>query len=296
MWNRRRRTLIQALESESLEQTDQRRQEAIQIELHLTFSLLRKFPKCYWIWNHRNWTLQKGEAWTGTTHAQELWHGELQLVGKMLQSDSRNFHAWSYRRFVVAQLERLDSTTRESSTGSKQSLVESEFEYTTKMISANLSNFSAWHQRSRLIPRLLNERNADETERRKMLDSELAWICTAVNTDPFDQSIWYYHAFLMNTLSPACPQQHLIALELSDLHRQKYYEHEMEYIGEILDDEQECKWIYEALLDCAWRYRKVGGSEHTFDTRDMHMWLESLKKLDPLRNGRWDDVARQLNL
>jgi geranylgeranyl transferase type-2 subunit alpha len=49
-------------------------------------------------------------------------------------------------------------------------MVESEFEYTTKMINANLSNFSAWHNRSKLIPRLLDERNADAAKRRKFLD------------------------------------------------------------------------------------------------------------------------------
>jgi geranylgeranyl transferase type-2 subunit alpha len=49
-------------------------------------------------------------------------------------------------------------------------MVESEFEYTTKMIKSNLSNFSAWHNRSKLIPRLLNERNADDIARQKFLD------------------------------------------------------------------------------------------------------------------------------
>ena len=49
-------------------------------------------------------------------------------------------------------------------------MTEQEFEYTTKMINSNLSNFSAWHNRSKLIPRLLGERNADHKSRRKFLD------------------------------------------------------------------------------------------------------------------------------
>ena len=52
----------------------------------------------------------------------------------------------------------------------EKSLVEQEFEYTTKMISTDLSNFSAWHNRSKLIPRLLEERGADRDARRKMLE------------------------------------------------------------------------------------------------------------------------------
>jgi hypothetical protein len=85
-------------------------------------------------------------------------------VGKMLVKDSRNFHGWGYRRKVVSELEspRLGG----------RSMVESEFEYTTKMIHGDkgLSNFSAWHRRSKLIPRLLDERNASDEARRQFLD------------------------------------------------------------------------------------------------------------------------------
>lgn len=88
------------------------------------------------------------------------------LAGKMLSLDSRNFHGWGYRRTVIAALERLLSQTDEM----PNSLAEREFEYTTKMINVNLSNFSAWHNRSKLIPRLLNERGADNVARRKFLD------------------------------------------------------------------------------------------------------------------------------
>ena len=303
IWNHRRRVLGE-LVSTSLSEEDplappSRRKELINGELQLTFALLRKFPKCYWIWNHRNWTLRKGESLSDTEAARKLWSGELQLIGKMLHADSRNFHAWSYRRFVVTQLERM-STPAAGRTpaplSSSESLAESEFEYTTKMIKTNLSNFSAWHNRSKLIPRLLNERGADSSARRKMLDDELALICTAINTDPFDQSIWYYHQFLMSTLSPECPRPNQIVLELSNNDRQGYYAHEMEYIQEILEDEADCKWIYESLLHLAASYLEVEGGTKAFTTLDMRSWLEQLKRLDPLRKGRWDDLGRTLDI
>lgn len=96
--------------------------------------------------------------------AKDLWNRELILVGKMLVKDSRNFHGWGYRRKVVEELE--------SEALHGKSMVESEFEYTTKMIHGDkgLSNFSAWHRRSKLIPRLLDERGASDTERRQFLD------------------------------------------------------------------------------------------------------------------------------
>jgi geranylgeranyl transferase type-2 subunit alpha len=94
--------------------------------------------------------------------ARRLWQEELALCSMMLVRDSRNFHGWGYRRMVVAQLE--------SPALNGKSMVEEEFAYTTKLVHAHLSNFSAWHNRSRLIPRLLNERKASDEARKEFLD------------------------------------------------------------------------------------------------------------------------------
>lgn len=84
----------------------------------------------------------------------------------MLNLDSRNFHGWGYRRVIVKALESENNGSKDRG----DSMAEAEFEYTTKMIRANLSNFSAWHYRSKLIPRLLDERQADDKARLEMLD------------------------------------------------------------------------------------------------------------------------------
>jgi geranylgeranyl transferase type-2 subunit alpha len=94
--------------------------------------------------------------------ARQVWEAELGLASKMLGKDRRNFHAWGYRRHVVAQLESVALRGA--------SMVEAEFEYTYRMIQTDLSNFSAWHSRSKLIPRLLDERGADDAARRAFLD------------------------------------------------------------------------------------------------------------------------------
>ena len=231
--------------------------------------------------------------------AHQVWFDELQLVGKMLHVDSRNFHAWTYRRTVCQNLERMLATAPEGAKvpeGLGSSLTESEFQYTTKMIQTNLSNFSAWHHRSQLIPRLLNERGADSGQRRKLLDDELSLICTAVNTDPFDQSIWYYQRYLMSTLLPECPRGDCIALDLTNHDRQKYYAQEIEYIREILEDESDCKWIYESLLYLARCYLDVDAGTTIFTTMDLQAWLGQLRRLDPLRRGRWSELEQSLGL
>jgi geranylgeranyl transferase type-2 subunit alpha len=139
--------------------------DLIKADLDWLFPIMIKYPKCYWIWNYRLWLLQQANERLEPDVARELWNRELVLVGKMLIRDSRNFHGWGYRRIVVSELE--------SAKLNGKSMVESEFEYTTKVIHGDkgLSNFSAWHRRSKLIPRLLDERNADDATRRQFLDN-----------------------------------------------------------------------------------------------------------------------------
>ncbi|KAH8708646.1 hypothetical protein GQ44DRAFT_458202 [Phaeosphaeriaceae sp. PMI808] len=290
IWNHRRRVLNTLLSTQPPERLPA---EIFQGDLELTFTLLRKFPKCYWIWNHRDWLLRRTESIMGAETAHTLWTGELQLVNKLLHADSRNFHAWSYRRLVVSQIDRL---TPIATNDKFTSLAEPEFDYTTKLIKSNLSNFSAWHNRSQLIPLILNERNADAKTRRTFLHTELFLICEAINTDPFDQSIWFYHQYLMSTLSPTCPPHQLIVHDLTNGERQKYYEHEMEYIKDILEDEADCKWIYEGLLGLAEACLEVDAGNGTVTMKSMREWLDELKRLDSLRQGRWGDLERRLNL
>lgn len=149
-------------------------------------------PKCYWIWNFRQWILSQAIFRLGVAAARETWYTELGLTSLMLERDQRNFHAWGYRRILVDKLESPEL-------GGK-SMVEDEFAYTTKIIHCNLSNFSAWYHRSRVISRLLQERAAEHRERAAFLDQELDLVRRALDVGPEDQSLWYYHQFLMSQI------------------------------------------------------------------------------------------------
>ncbi len=170
IWNYRRCLLrsffpneVQPLDDSTVAETVR---QYIVDDLAFLLPLLRKFPKCYWIWNYRLWLLDEASRRLSSSTAHDIWRKELGLVGKMLSLDSRNFHGWGYRREVVSQLERLSA----ESNSPNVSMTEDEFGYTTKMIESNLSNFSAWHRRSKLIPKLLEERAVDHTGRRDFLD------------------------------------------------------------------------------------------------------------------------------
>ncbi|KAI1421207.1 prenyltransferase alpha subunit repeat protein [Xylaria sp. FL1777] len=247
----------------------------LQSELAFTVPLLLKFPKCYHIWNFRQWTLSQVTLRLPVPTTREIWEKELGLVSKMLTKDRRNFHAWGYRRFLVAKLEspELQGT----------SMAEDEFAYTTEMIKLDLSNFSAWHHRSQLIPRLLDERGADDKMRTAFLDKELSIAQEALNVGPEDQSLWFYHSFLISHIVDPRNRQ-TIAPALTMEERIDYLRCEIDDIKDLLEDYPNIKWIYEGLLECSLALERLG----------QRIWLAKVRALDPIRTGRWNDLEREI--
>ncbi|KAI4114871.1 MAG: hypothetical protein LQ345_004424 [Seirophora villosa] len=302
IWNHRRRLLRASfLEKTPSEDHDGRRPDDasgsdavrryILDDLAFLLPLLRKFPKCYWIWNYRLWLLDEASLRLLPASAYEIWQKELSLVGKMLTLDSRNFHGWGYRRKVVSTLEKLSKATNPSS----GSMTEVEFNYTTKMIESNLSNFSAWHRRSKLIPRLLEERNTPHIERKKFLDQEFELVQRALWADPDskDQSLWFYHQYLISNFELS-PSKDSILPDLSVDAKLSYIRAQITDLQDMLEGAETCKWIYQRLLDLALMSRTLSG-DWPIPSSDLESWIANLAELDPLRKGRWDDLRSQMD-
>jgi geranylgeranyl transferase type-2 subunit alpha len=171
------------------------------------------------------------------------------------------------------------------------------------MIQSNLSNFSAWHNRSQLIPRLLEEREASAESRKELFDGEFDLITTALYTDPYDQSLWSYHQYLMSTLDPKSPinsadytRKTAVLLPVTDTDRLSYLDQELENIKDMLNGAEDCKYIYQALLEYSKRRIELGADDAETTAEEMAGWLAELKKLDPLREGRWRDMETSMKL
>lgn len=308
IWNTRRRiysnefkVILQAAENAEITDDNKTSQilDIIHLDLGFLFPLLLKFPKCYWIWNHRIWLLEQSSILLPWDKARKIWEDELGLVGKMLARDNRNYHGWGYRRFIVRNLE------TENLKG--MSMSRSEYAYTTKMIGSNLSNFSAWHNRTNLIVKILTEENANSIDRRKMLDEGKRMVTRSCNManleeialihkalfDPYDQSLWFYHQTLMSSFDPdRCHKS--MAPNLSVEEKLSYIQNEQSFIAELLEDVDDCKWAYQALIECATIEGKLKG-ELSPDIKDsVLIWLRELKQLDPLRNGRWLELEEAM--
>ncbi|TCD61418.1 Rab geranylgeranyltransferase [Steccherinum ochraceum] len=239
-------------------------------DLELTFELLKQHPKIYWIWTHRRWCLEHvpdgptdddPKGWKTAN-----WKKELFVVEKMLNADARNFHAWNYRRYILASMDNPPPQT-------------SELAYTTKKIEANFSNFSAWHQRSKVLQSLWDEGKIDERSSREA-DFEL--VRNAMYTDPDDQSVWMYHAWLIGSGN-----------DLPLLRR------EIQSIQELLDEQPDSKWCMESIV----RYKKLILRNHASSLSaeeqeklrsDCSSLLVTLEDIDPLRRQRYRHMKQEL--
>ncbi|RMZ93089.1 geranylgeranyl transferase type-2 subunit alpha [Brachionus plicatilis] len=145
----------------------------------LTEICLKKNPKSYPTWYHRQWCLLRSNSRKlGEKNENLNWKNELNLCSKFLNQDERNFHCWRHRFFVVAHgnLEKKN-----------------ELEFTSDKISSNFSNYSSWHYRNKLIEELYYQNQIDN----EIFKNELNLIENAVYTDPNDQSAWIYQKWLL---------------------------------------------------------------------------------------------------
>ncbi|EGG19656.1 protein geranylgeranyltransferase type II [Cavenderia fasciculata] len=185
-------------------------QELLTKEMKFIEECIQRFTKSYWVWFHRKWVSVRLEKCD--------WARELKLCYKLLDLDLRNFHCWSYRRFV------------EERSGMP---MEKEFGYTTEKIEQNFSNYSAWHQRSSLIPQMYPQ----PEQLFEKLKEEFEWVRNAVFTEPKDQSCWIYHKWLVGTIKkiPNCNYKDVLLSEVDE-------------INGLIEIEPDCKWPIYTLL------------------------------------------------
>lgn len=79
--------------------------------------------------------------------------------------------------------------------------------------------------------------------------------------------------------------------------RVSYVEQEIVDIKDLLEDYDDSKLIYEALIEytlalSALKKRKPSEDEELAD--DLRDWLSKLKTLDPMRKGRWNDMEKEM--
>lgn len=298
-WNYRRHILLSLFESGEIE-----REQTLNDELRMVMAQLKMYPKCYWIWNHRTWCLQQLES-SGVAN----WKFELAIVLKLLEADSRNFHGWHYRRYVVLNIEK--NAIGAAASPADQTLAAlkinlAEFSYTSSKIKKNISNFSAWHNRSKLIPKifglmsLISDPTSLASEYEEELDlfsspsallaHELDLVKTGMFMDPEDTSVWKYMTWLLDAS--------LFVDDLKSASEDKY----TAILLQMLSDVQELNelekedsplnhdnvWCLKLTIYIKSLIRDHEGTEQLLDDETVDL-LNRLVILDPLRKGHYLD-------
>ena len=121
---------------------------------------------------------------------------------------------------------------------------------------------------------------------------ELQFIQEALYTDPYDQSLWFYHQYLMCTFDQRLCQ-HTMAPRLKHDQRIEYMTKEIDKLLEMLDGAEDCKWIFQSLIQLSTMYKASSGAwPAQADAKGD--WVTQLRNLDPLRTGRWTELDRTL--
>jgi geranylgeranyl transferase type-2 subunit alpha len=167
-WNIRREILISMLNHGGRPQND----SLLVDELSLLNSVMveLQMTKSYCLWNHRRWVIEKLRAKLSQQDMSKIITDELKIIERIHSMDSRNFHAWSYRKFLVDTF----------------SLKLDDLEYSKKLIESDFSNYSAWYLRMAAF---------DTASIDPQQEHELVW--NAIFTEPNDQSAWQYHDWLL---------------------------------------------------------------------------------------------------
>ncbi len=123
--------------------------------------------------------------------------------------------------------------------------------------------------------------------------AELALVRQCLNVGPEDQSLWFYFQFLLLNLTESGNWE-TIAPGLADGERQYLITHTISWVEALTIDYPDIKWPFVAALDCFFELAKV--EKRPITKRDLYymdMWLQRLRKLDPMRVGRWNDLEME---
>lgn len=111
---------------------------------------------------------------------------------------------------------------------------------------------------------------------------------------PYQQSAWFYYQFLMTTLTDYVGHA-TITQHFTQEDRVEYVTRQLAILKDMLDGAEDCKWIYDALIEYTMALCKMEERAPEQDeSQDCKAWLGELRKLDPDRCGRWDDLEKSL--
>ena len=97
----------------------------------------------------------------------------------------------------------------------------------------------------------------------------------------------------MSNFASSISSTTVLPAEFDPSERAKRLQSELSNLRELLDIADDCKWIYEALIRYSLLLRQYEQTGQR-DVAELLNWVNALRRLDPQRMGRWDDLQRSL--
>lgn len=136
-------------------------------EIRLMNELAIKHLKTYQVWHHRRLLVQLTRD-PGP---------ELDFIANSLQIDTKNYHTWSYRQWILAYF-------------NQDELWSHELRFVESMLETDVRNNSAWHHRFFVVFQS-GVRNGDR-DRNEIIRRELAFVKERIALAPNNASAWNY--------------------------------------------------------------------------------------------------------
>ncbi|KAJ2669581.1 CAAX geranylgeranyltransferase alpha subunit [Coemansia sp. RSA 1085] len=156
-------------------------QTAAEEELDWVSSISEKYPKNYQLWHHREsivvrlWSPQEALQVTEDQRVTNpVVQRELQFLSRAIDEDSKNFHAWSYRQWLV----------------NKYQLWDQEIAFVNTMISQDVRNNSAWNQRYFVVLKGCDPASVQLDD--QVVLNEIAFTVENIKFAPNNESPWSY--------------------------------------------------------------------------------------------------------
>ncbi|KAI8972828.1 protein prenylyltransferase [Trametes punicea] len=140
-------------------------------ELRLMDVIATQFMKTYQVWHHRRLLLT-------AINSVDVAVLELDFLRDVLKLDTKNYHTWSYRQWILAH---FNNETR---------LWARERAYAEQLLDADVRNNSAWHHRF-FVVFSSGVRLGDE-DREQVLRRELSYAKEKIALAPNNLSVWNY--------------------------------------------------------------------------------------------------------
>lgn len=140
--------------------------------------IAKHFMKTYQVWHHRRLLLT-------AINSVDVAALELEFLRDVLEADSKNYHTWSYRQWILAHF------------NNEARLWARERGYAETLLDADVRNNSAWHHRF-FVVFASGVRLGDE-DREQVRRRELAYVKEQIAVAPNNASAWNYLRGVLET-------------------------------------------------------------------------------------------------